>query len=288
MSRPLRIEFPDALYHVTCRGNRREDVYRDNVDRRIWLEVMAQVCQRFHFVVHAYCQMTNHFHLLVETPEGNLGQGMRQLNSAYARYFNQRHALVGPLFQGRYKAILVQRESYLQELARYIVLNPVRAGLVAHPGDWRWSSYLGTAGQRPGPVWLSTTWMLACFGTDRASALRVYQRFVMAGIGVAGPWEKIHGQCVLGDERFRQTCRHQPQHAPIECPRKQRRALALTLEEYAARFQLRYQAMAAAYHSTAYSMGQIARYFGVSLKTVSRAVAAMTKTAGVVDEAVSK
>lgn len=141
MARPLRLEFGNALYHVTARGDRRGAIYHDEADRFAWLAALASTCKRFNFVIHAYCQMTNHFHFMVETVDAGLHRGMRHLNSTYAQYFNRRYRLAGHLFQGRYKAILCQKEAYLLELARYIVLNPVRAGMVATPGDWQWSSY---------------------------------------------------------------------------------------------------------------------------------------------------
>ena len=131
MSRPLRIEFAGAVYHVTSRGNGRKPIFRDDVDRRSFLEVLHKVNQRHHWICHAYCLMTNHYHLVIETPEGNLSRGMRQLNGVYTMYFNRRHRTVGHVFQGRFKAILVERESYLLEVCRYVVLNPVRAGSAA-------------------------------------------------------------------------------------------------------------------------------------------------------------
>ena len=130
MARPLRIEYAGALYHLTSRGDRREDIYLDDIDRVIFLEVLAGVCERFCWVCHAYCLMSNHYHLLIETRESTLSQGMRQLNGVFTQRSNHRHHRVGHVFQGRYKAILVQKESYLLELARYVVLNPVRAGMV--------------------------------------------------------------------------------------------------------------------------------------------------------------
>lgn len=136
MNRPLRIEFPGALYHITSRGDRKVGVYLDDTDRAVWLQTLADVCAQSNYVVHAFCQMTNHYHLLLETIDGNLSDGMRQLNGVYSQYFNRRHDLVGHVFQGRYKAILVQKESYLLELARYIVLNPVRAKLVTDAANW--------------------------------------------------------------------------------------------------------------------------------------------------------
>lgn len=131
MARPLRLEFPHALYHVTSRGDRREDIFHTDADRQAWLAVLGQVCRRFNWVVQAYCLMSNHYHLLVQTPEGNLSAGMRQLNGVYTQQVNRAYGRVGHVFQGRFKAVLVDEESYLLELARYVVLNPVRAG-----GEW--------------------------------------------------------------------------------------------------------------------------------------------------------
>lgn len=135
MARALRIEFAGALYHITSRGDGREDIYAGEDDRKVWLEILRQVCERFNWTIHAYCQMGNHYHLLVETPDGNLAKGMRQLNGVYTQRFNQIHNRVGHVFQGRYKAILVQKESYLLELSRYVVLNPVRARMVGYRVD---------------------------------------------------------------------------------------------------------------------------------------------------------
>lgn len=200
MTRPLRLEFPGALYHVTARGDCRNAIYHDDTDRCAWLEIMGLVCARFHFVVHAYCQMTNHYHFIVETPEGNLAQGMRQLNAIYSQAVNRRHGLVGHLFQGRYKAILVQKESYLLELARYVALNPVRAGLVVRAEDWRWSSHHITLGQVNAPEWLDTQWLRSQFGNSDNAATEAYRHFVSEGEGKGNPLKETQYQLVLGDE----------------------------------------------------------------------------------------
>jgi len=130
MARPLRLSYPGALYHVTARGNARQAIYTDDADRQMFLLVLEDVETRYHWLCHAYCLMDNHYHLLLETPQGNLSAGMRQVNGVYTQRFNRRHGRVGHIFQGRFKAILVERESYLLELCRYLVLNPVRAGIV--------------------------------------------------------------------------------------------------------------------------------------------------------------
>ena len=165
MSRPLRLEFAHALYHVTSRGNRGEDIYHDDADRQAWLSVLAQVCKRFNWSVQAYCMMDNHYHLLVQTPDANLSAGMRQLNGVYTQLANRTHGRVGHVFQGRFKAILVDEDNYLLELARYVVLNPVRAGVVQEAKDWPWSSYRAMLAPAwlPGPDWLATDKLLAYF-----------------------------------------------------------------------------------------------------------------------------
>lgn len=278
MVRPLRLEFPGALYHITCRGNRCESVFVDRQDRFIWLAETGRMCERFNFIVHAYCQMTNHYRLLIETPDGNLGQGMRQLNSVYSRYYNRRHSLVGHVLQGRYKAILVQKESYLLELARYIVLNPVRAGIVDQLDDWEWSSHPFMMGKRPSPQWMSTSWLLALFGADQCSARQAYLAFVLGGINKVSPLKTVCFQSILGSDAF--IARHR-ECAQIqisdETAREQRRVGAMPLDYYANKFERREVAMAEAYRSTAFSMSEIAAHFRVSVKTVSRAIAAMEK-----------
>jgi len=152
MARPLRVELSGGLYHVTSRGDRREDIYSSEADREAWLALFAKVCTRFNWIGHAYCLMTNHYHMAIETTEGNLANGMRQLNGVYTQWVNLAHRRVGHVFQGRYKAIPVEKVRYLLELSRYVVLKPVRADMVSDVGDWLWSSYPAMIGQAPSPV----------------------------------------------------------------------------------------------------------------------------------------
>ncbi len=274
MARPLRIEFPGALYHLTARGNQREDIYLDDEDREQFLALLGTVCERFNWVCYVYCLMDNHYHLVMETPDGNLSRGMRQLNGVYTQRFNARHERVGHVFQGRYKAILVERESYLLELCRYVVLNPVRAGMVRHAGQWRWSSYRATAGQRPAPSWLTVSWVLAQFGRRRAQAVDRYKAFVRQGSGVASPWQEgLRQQIYLGDEAFVTRMQTRLEQTDLdEVPRAQRRPPALPLADYAKRYPERRTAMAAAYRSGDYTLKAIADHFGVHYSTVSRAL----------------
>jgi putative transposase len=156
MSRPLRIEFPGAIYHVTSRGDRREPIYQDDADRHAHLAVLAQAMDRFDAQVLAYCLMGNHYHLVLHTRQANLSRLMRHVNGVYTQAFNRQHGLVGHLFQGRFKAILVDRDAYLLEVCRYVELNPVRAKMVAAPLDWPWSSYAAHVLQADTPAWLDS------------------------------------------------------------------------------------------------------------------------------------
>ena len=273
MARPLRIELSGGLYHVTARGDRREDIYFNTADRQAWLALLGQVCERFNWVCHAYCLMTNHYHLVVETPEGNLAQGMRQLNGVYTQYVNRTHRRVGHVFQGRYRAILVEKDSYLLELARYVVLNPVRARMVNDAADWPWSSYGAMIGP-VSPPWLTTDWILGQFGTDRQQAIARYVDFVRAGVGLPTLWEKLQNQIYLGSEQFVQRMQKEIESLQVlqEVPRAQRRPVAKPLDHYAHQASDPFLGMALAYLSGDYTMKAIADHFGVHYTTVSRAV----------------
>ena len=202
MARPLRIEYPGAVYHVTSRGNARRKIYLDDEDREMFLATLAWVGERFGWICHSYCLMGNHFHLLIETPKPNLSLGMRQLNGVYTQRFNRRHKKAGHLFQGRFKAILVERDSYLLELARYIVLNPVRAKMVNRPEHYAWSSYRPTLGTAPVPAGLTIDWVLSQFARTKPVARKRYAAFVREGVGLTSPWRELKGQVLLGSPGF--------------------------------------------------------------------------------------
>jgi putative transposase len=273
MVRPVRIEYAGALYHVTSRGNRREDIYLDDEDRTDWLAVLGQTCKRFNWVVHAYCQMTNHYHLLVETIDGNLSRGMRQLNGVYTQRFNRRHYQTGHLFQGRYKAILVQHDSYLLELSRYIVLNPIRARMVNSLDTWQWSSYPAVMGAKEDPAWLDTDWLLAQFGNRRKQARVKYRDYIREGKGLPSPLQATRHQLLLGDDAFVDQFREDRDTEELrEYSKSQKRVMAPSLREYESRNHRKSEAMANAYLSGAYTMREIANHFGVHYMTVSRAV----------------
>ncbi len=275
MARPLRIEFPGALYHITSRGDRREPIFEDDGDRKLFLDTLGDVVTRFHWLCHAYCLMANHYHLIVETPDGNLSRGMRQLNGVYTQATNRRHRRSGHLFQGRFKSILVDRDNYLLELSRYVVLNPVRAGLVDHPRAWAWSSYCAMVGQAPAPGWLTTDVLLSQFDERRTHARHRYRQFVSDGIDRQHTvWSGLRQQIYLGDEAFveRVQKRADVQGDELSVPQVQRRAPAPSLQQISASHPARNEAIVAAYATGAYSYREIAEYHGLHLATIGRIV----------------
>jgi len=274
MARPLRIEFAGALYHVTSRGDRREAIYEDHEDRDTFLRTLAEVVERFNWICYAYCLMTDHYHLVVETPNANLSRGMRQLNGVFTQASNRRHGRMGHLFQGRFKGILIDKDSYLLELTRYVVLNPVRAGMVEQPGDWPWSSYRAMAGEAPVPKWLATEALLAQFASRRSDARKRYRRFVAQGLDMGSIWSGLRQQIYLGGEAFveRMQEKMEIKGDALSIPYKQRRAPTPSLEAIANRYPERNDAIVAAYATGAFSYREIAEHFGLHLATIGRVI----------------
>ena len=229
MSRPLRLQFTGAVYHLTSRGNARQKIFFNDGDRELFLETLAHVISRYGWTCHAYCLMANHYHFLVETPKPNLSFGMRQLNGIFTQSFNRRHKRVGHLFQGRFKAILVDKDAYLLELCRYIVLNPVRVKGSEKMDAWKWSSYWAAAGLASMPPFLSIDWLLGQFGTNRRAAQKRYREFVREGIKNR-PWDELKGQIYLGSDDFIES--HSAKDRELkETPRTQRKALRPTFRK---------------------------------------------------------
>jgi len=276
MARPLRIQFPGGIYHVTARGNARQTLFIDDVDRERFLLVLAEGVTTHHLLCHAYCLMPNHYHLLVETPDANLSRAMRHLNGLFAQYFNRRHQRPGHVLQGRFHAQVVDGDAYLRAVCRYIVLNPVRAGLAAHPREWRWSSYRATAGQAPIPPFLTVDWILSLgHARSRAEAEDRYARFVIAGIGETTPPPP---SLVLGSARELPVVRAQVESAAAlaEIPRRDRFVLRPSLEQLFAGATTRADRdirCACAVRDHGYSLRTVARFVGLHYSAVSRAVA---------------
>jgi putative transposase len=221
--------------------------------------------------------MDNHYHLVVETPDANLSRGMRQLNGEYAQLFNWWHKKIGHVFQGRYKAILVEKESYLLEVCRYVVLNPVRAHIVLEPKEWKWSSYCATIGQTDTVVKLSVEKLLAQFSDTKRSAVRAYVDFINDGMEKSSIWEDLKGQIILGTDNFAEKISRMLEGEKDnmkEIPQMQRYVGRPLLEDIFCDLDhkakgVKVQAVNEAY-SYGYTMRQIAGYLGVHYTTVSR------------------
>ncbi|MHB8167389.1 MAG: REP-associated tyrosine transposase [Sulfuricella sp.] len=273
MSRPLRIEFVGALYHVTSRGDGRETIFIDDDDRYLFLGIILEIVRDCNWVIHAYCLMDNHYHLIIETPDGNLSKGMRQLNGVYTQRFNRRHGRVGHVFQGRYKAIFVEKDSYLMELARYVVLNPVRARMVHQAEEWPWSSYRATAGLCAAPPWLTTDWLLGIYSPQRGEAIKCYGAFVAEGMNLPAPWARLKNQIYLGSESFVETMQRKisADNPHWEIPLAQTRPLPKPLAQISGE-HARDEAIAQAYASGGYGLKEIGDYFGLHYSRISRIV----------------
>jgi putative transposase len=284
MARPLRIEFPGAVYHVTSRGDRREAIFEDDQDRDTFLTVVAQATERFDAVVLAYCLMDNHYHLVLHTRRGNLSRLMQQLNGVYTQAYNRRHRKVGHLFQGRFKGILVDENAYLLEVCRYVDLNPVRARLVRDPGNWRWSSYRAHTGNAISPDWLDTA---AVHGTllgrdaataaDRRRAGLRYAALVAAGKGVKLWDEVLTQQIYLGGaafvERMQALIEKDTDNAK-DIPRLQRRTAAKPIDYYLKRNKERDAGIREAVTKGQHSMTDVGKVLGLTVSRISRIVKA--------------
>ena len=204
MARSLRIEFPGAYYHITSRGNERKNIYRTNKDREKFFSYLKSAHLKYGAVIHAFCLMNNHYHIFMETPRGNLSQIMLHINGAYTNYFNIRHKRRGHLFQGRYKAILVEADSYAAELSRYIHLNPVRASLVDRPDKFNWSSYRHYIGKKKRLEWMTVDFILSYFDSRSTHARQKYQEFVTSRINIQSesPLKKTVASTILGSDNF--------------------------------------------------------------------------------------
>ena len=279
MARPLRIEFAGALYHVTARGNAQENIYFIDDDRKQFLTLLQNTVRRYDWYCHAYCLMDNHYHLMIETSMPTLSKGMKYLNGTYTQYINRQHQRVGHVFQGRFKAILVQKDSYLLELVRYIVLNPVRAQMVRNAKEWRWSSYRATAGYDESAACLTAEWVLAGFADTKNLAQQRYRDFIRAGKGQSSPWQQLKNQIYLGDDNFVNNMQSKinPEQSLKDIPKKQKQAPVKPLAYFAERYKSRNESMAHAYLSGHYTLTQVGDYFDMSYATVSRAVKQIEK-----------
>lgn len=211
MPRPLRIQFPGAVYHIMNRGNGRQAIFEGVADAQDFMGLLEQVAAPLAWHCYAYCLMTNHYHLVLQTEHPNLSQGMQAFAARYTQAFNRRHRRDGPVFRGRFKAILVERESYLVPLIRYVVLNPVLANLVSEPGAWRWSSYRATAGLAEPPPFLDTSWMIGPYAFALPQAQDAWRAHIAEGITeretILALESKLKQRSILGGREFMRAAR---------------------------------------------------------------------------------
>jgi REP element-mobilizing transposase RayT len=276
MARPLRIQYPGALYHITSRGNARRPIFKDQQDRTLFLDTMKKVKDRHHWICHAYCLMENHYHLVVETGEGNLAKGMRQLNGVYTQTYNRRHRSTGHVFEGRYKAVLIQKESHFLEVCRYVVLNPVRAKAVREPKEWKWSSYRATSGVEKCHGCLSPEEILGRFAARKSVAQKKYREFVLTGIGEESIWKGLRGQSLLGEEEFiDKFVKHVRGYEKVEeIPRAQRYLSRPSLQKlFGSRvvegLSRRDEAISEAVEKHGYSQKEVADHLDLHYSTIS-------------------
>ncbi|MEY4561643.1 MAG: hypothetical protein RLZZ618_920 [Pseudomonadota bacterium] len=287
MTRPLRIEFPGAIYHVTSRGDRREPIFEDDDDRRVLLGVLHEALERFDASMLAYCLMGNHYHFVLQTRRPNLSRVMRHINGVYTQLFNARHGKVGHLFQGRFKAILVDRDAYLLEVCRYVELNPVRARMVRTPGEWPWSSYRAHLGQVVGPPWLDTPAVHAhMLGRDVSTAEDVLEAIHMyADLVASAPdhrlWdEALRQQIYLGDDAFidrMQLLAEAQRKRSCEVPLPQRSS-PKTLQQWLAISPTREEALRRGYTESGLKMSDMAKEMNLTLSRVSQLIRRATRS----------
>lgn len=276
MARPIRVLYPGALYHVIARGNEKQSIFLSDQDRKKFLVWLSKVAKDHNLIVYAYCLMDNHYHLLVETPDGNLSTAMQDLNSSYSQWFNVIHDRVGHLFQGRFKSFLIEKEPYLLEVSRYIVLNPVEAGLVKHPRNWKWSSYNHTSGSAFAPKWLHVDWLLGNFSSNKQNAQKEYRRFVTEGIDVSSPYVEVEHDFILGTPQFVHWVwdNHTAGSETIrEYPREQRIVGRLTLEEIFVEemtSEQRTESILFARFRCGYLLSEIGRHLNLDRSTISK------------------
>jgi REP element-mobilizing transposase RayT len=276
VARPLRILASNALYHVMARGNARMTIFCDDRERLRFLALLACIVERFCVRCHAYCLMPNHYHLVIQTRDPNLSRAIQYLNGVYAQWWNRRHARVGHVMQGRFKAQLVQEEGYFLRVCRYVVLNPVRAGLVAHPSEWAWSSYAATEGSVPRLAFLHVDAVLG--GADTVASRMAYRRFVLADDDDGVIRAAVRDETLtIGDEAFAARFRSEIDEADVtEVPRRIRRTGRLTLDELFKEIpdrQVRNQRIAEARERYCYTLREIAAHLDLHYASVSRIAA---------------
>jgi putative transposase len=282
MARQLRIEYPGALYHITSRGNAKQAIFLDDEDRSMFIRILAKVVKEYEWKCYSYCLMSNHYHLLIETPKANLSRGMQLLNGTYAQKYNERHNKVGHLLQGRFHSVIVDKEEYLLEVCRYIVLNPARAGIVDDPRQYRWSSYRDTVGERKAAPFLDISYVLSLFSQPGRNSVHEYRDFVLAGIGI-DIWTHLRGGLILGGEQFSKVV--QERIGDMDIGKGLRRSelfagrpgLSTILGDEHASKDERNKRILEAYVDHGYSQVEIAEYLHFHRCSISKIISSLSK-----------
>jgi len=273
MVRPLRLEYPNAVYHVVSRGNGDQKIFEGSEDKDKFLCIASSVFERFSWLSYAYSLMDNHYHLVIETPKPNLSKGMRQLNGIWAQVSNRQKKKTGHLFQGRFKAFLIERELYLLEVIRYVVLNPVRAQICARPEEYRYTSFLETIDAAKGSNLLASDLVLSQFGVRKREARKSFKTFIYDGIGAKSILADVNAQIFLGGDQF--VAKHTldlPDEMLSETPKAQRPDPKPPLANII-KHRKDQAGVYDAYRGWGYTMKEIAGHLHVHYSTVSRMAA---------------
>jgi putative transposase len=277
MSRPVRIEFPGATYHITSKGSKGQTIFHDREDRAVFLNILDNVVSRFSWLVHSYVLMDEHFHLVVEVLEANLSKGMRQLNGVYTQHYNRRHHEDGPIFHGRFKSVLFEKNTYLLPVCRHVVLNPVRLGTPSQLNRYRWSSFRATTGTTKTPSFLHTSDLLAEFSKQDKVSRQKFREYVEDGIGCDSPLQERSNQVLLGSAKFVREMQPVLQGVKIvkRGPKQARRRRSLSAlfrtVDTKARSE-RNELIRRAYLEYGYTLMDIGEHLGLHYTTVSKIV----------------
>ncbi len=285
MARQVRYEYAGGVYYIKARGVGHEPIFRDAIDRNRFLEILVETVFRFKWLCHSYCLLEDHYHLILETPQGNLSKGMRQINGLYTQSFNRKYRRQGPLFGERFKSIIIEKARYLLPLHRHMMLNPVRVNLTRDPERWPWSSYLPNIIRGYRPAFLITQWILSYFsGKDESFSLEKYQRYIFNEEEGKFSWRDLRDRVFLGSDTFIERVK---KRILVQKDKKRDMNYNLTrednspLEEIIGNKRLtrkeRDVRIYDAYIHHGYTLNEIAAYLGVHFATVSRAVRRMEK-----------
>ncbi len=284
MARPLRIQYPNAMYHIISRGIGRMTIFHNEKDWNKFIQFMKRVMEKYNWTCHAYCLMGTHYHILLETPDANMADGMKYLNQLYSQFYNWKYQRAGPVLQGRYKAWMVEKEAKLLDNCRYIVNNPMEAKMVQHPSEWLWSSFRATRGLEKVPGYLETDFLLQYFSSSRKKAQKMYEDFVLAGIGMESPLLEAKNQIFLGSDSFIEEAMQHAEGADLlsGIPKIQKHAARPALQDIFGKGsfkskKIRNAKIKGAYEKHGYTLREIGQHLQLNSDYLSRLLIEMRK-----------